>query len=104
MEAIYRFMFDDSVPVKEIQETLFWAILNAESIFGKAKVRLDSWYEFDSEKKTCDIDKTTEVGQHIAQIFTSCISRSFGDKAFTVERLRKKKKFTDKQSVQKRSQ
>ena len=97
MEAIYKFIFGDSVPFKEVQETLFWAILNAESIFGKAKVRLDAWYKLDEGKKVCEIDKTTEVGQHIAQIFTSCISRSFGDKAFTVERLRKKKKFTDKQ-------
>ena len=96
MEAIYKFIFSETVPFKEIQETLFWAILNAESIFGKPKVRLDSWYRFDEEKNVCEIDKTTEVGQHIAQIFTSCMSRSFGDKAFTVERLRKKKKFSDK--------
>jgi len=98
MQGIYRFIFDEPVPAKEIEEALFWSRLNAESIFGKAKVRLDASYSFDPEKKTCEIDKTTEVGQHIAQIFITCITRSFGDKAFTVERLRKKKKFIDQEN------
>lgn len=95
MDAVYRFEFKDGVPVKEIEETLCWAVLNAESIYGKPKVRLDGSFHFDKEKRVCVIDKTTEVGQHIAQIFTSCISRAFGEEAFKVARLRKKKQFAD---------
>jgi hypothetical protein len=101
MDAVYRFEFDQDIPIKEIEDTLFWAVLNAESIFGKSKVRLDGSFYFDRSKRICVIDKTTEVGQHIAQIFTSLISRSFGETAFRVNRLRKKKKFTeDKPSPQ----
>jgi hypothetical protein len=95
MDAVYRFEFKDGVPAKEIEETLCWAVLNAESIYGKPKVRLDGSFNFDKEKRICVIDKTTEVGQCIAQIFTDCLSRAFGEEAFTVTRLRKKKNFAD---------
>ncbi|MCG3204358.1 MAG: hypothetical protein KCHDKBKB_01073 [Elusimicrobia bacterium] len=94
MDAVYRFEFRPEISPKEIEENLYWAVLNAESIFGKAKVRLDASFYFDKAEKVCIIDKTTEVGQHIAQIFTSCVARAFGDTAFKVVRLRKKKQFT----------
>lgn len=93
MDAIYRFEFKDGIPANEIEETLCWSVLNAESIYGKSRVRLDGSFHFDKEKRVCVIDKTTEVGQSIAQIFTDCISRAFGEEAFKVVRLRKKKNF-----------
>lgn len=92
MNAVYRFKFKEAISPKVIEETLFWAVFNAESVFGKPKVRLDASFLFDREKKVCVIDKTTEVGQHIAQIFTSLITREFGEDAFKVERLPTKDK------------
>jgi hypothetical protein len=87
MNAVYRFKFKEAIPPKAIEETLFWAVFNAESVFGKPKVRLDASFIFDKGKKICVIDKTTDVGQHIAQIFTSLVTREFGEDAFKVERL-----------------
>lgn len=87
MNAVYRFKFKGSISAKAIEEALFWAVFNAESVFGKPKVRLDASFLFDKEKHVCVVDKTTEVGQHIAQIFTSLIAREFGEDAFKVERL-----------------
>mgnify|MGYP001559804266 CR=1 FL=1 len=92
MNGVYRFKFKDSISPKEIEETLFWAVFNAESVFGKPRVRLDASFLFDREKKVCVIDKTTEVGQHIAQLFTSLMTRKFGEEAFKVERLPPKEK------------
>jgi hypothetical protein len=92
MNAVYRFQFKETIPAKVIEETLFWAVFNAESVFGKPKVRLDASFLFDREKKVCVIDKTTDVGQHIAQIFTSLVTREFGEDAFKVERLATKEK------------
>jgi len=89
MNGVYRFQFKDEVPSKDIEEHLFWAVFNAESVYGKPKVRLDASFLFDRDKKVCVIDKTTEVGQHIAQLFTSLITREFGEEAFRVERLEK---------------
>jgi len=87
MNAIYRFEFRDGIPAKEIEETLFWAVFNAESVFGKPRLRLDASFIFDRDKRVCVIDKSTKVGQHIAQIFTSLITREFGEEAFKVERI-----------------
>lgn len=87
MSEIYRFTFKDSVPSKGIEETLFWAVFNAESVFGKPKVRLDASFYFERDKNVCVIDKSTDVGEHIAKVFTSMISVAFGEKSFAVERL-----------------
>ena len=95
MDGVYKFSFNENVPGKEVEENLFWAVFNAESVFGKPKVRLDASFLFDRQKKVCVIDKTTEVGQHIAQIFTSLMTREFGEEAFKVERVAQKEKKTD---------
>lgn len=87
MDKVYRFEFKQDVPSKAVEEHLFWAVFNAESVFGKPRVRLDASFLFDREKNVCVIDKTTEVGRHIAQVFTSLITREFGEEAFKVERL-----------------
>ncbi|MBI4397482.1 MAG: hypothetical protein HY548_10330 [Elusimicrobia bacterium] len=90
MSEIYRFQFIDKIPSKDIEETLFWSVFNTESVFGKPKVRLDASFYFDREKKVCVIDNATDVGKHIAQLFTSMASLEFGERAFTVERLEKR--------------
>lgn len=94
MNELYRFQFRDNIPAKDIEETLFWSVFDTESLFGRPKVRLDASFYFDREKKVCVIDKATEVGQHIAQIFTSHISREFGDDAFKVERIDRDEKLS----------
>jgi hypothetical protein len=94
-DGVYRFEFNPEISTKDIEKRIISAVLDAESIHGPAKVRLDASFYFDKADKVCVIDKTTEVGQHIAQIFISSIARDFGDAAFKVVRLRKKKKFSD---------
>lgn len=87
MSEVYRFQFKNKIPSKVVEETLYWAVFNAESVFGKPKVRLDASFLFDKEKNICVIDKSTEVGKHIAQVFTSLISKEYGEDSFKVERI-----------------
>jgi len=91
MDKVYRFEFQQDVPPKEVEENLFWAVFNAESVFGKTKVRLDASFLFDRDKNVCVIDKTTDVGQHIAQVFAALITHVFGEEAFKVARVPHKK-------------
>lgn len=90
MKFLYRFRFSAGLDSKEIEDALFWAVFNAESCFGKAKVRLDSSFEFDRRKNVCDIDSATAVGRHIAQVFTALAGKKFGETSFKVERLGRK--------------
>jgi hypothetical protein len=93
MSGIYQFEFKKNVSAEGINDALNLSILNVRNIFGKPKVQLDGWTQFDSNKKIILIDKSTEVGQHIAQHFVSFITRSFGEDSFTITRLRKRKTF-----------
>lgn len=99
MSGIYQFVFKKSIPANGINDALNLSILNVRNIFGKPKVQLDAWTEFDPLKKICLIDKSTEVGQHIAQHFVSFITRSFGEDSFTITRLRKRKTFAETSMV-----
>lgn len=85
--GVYKFSFREDVPAKQIEESLLWAAFNSESIFGRAKFRLDCSFHFDRYQKVVIIDKSTDAGKHLAQLFTSIISRECGDESFRIERL-----------------
>ncbi len=73
--GVYKFTFRENIPIKEIEECLFWSGFNTESIFGKARFRLDGSFHFDRPRKFVVIDKSTDVGRHLAQIFISVAKR-----------------------------
>ena len=98
MNEVYRFKFKHDVLAREIEDALFWAVFNAESVFGKAKVRLDASFYFDRRKKVCVIDSKTEVGDHIAKLLTSLSAKKFGEDAFRVGRVAEAKSEPDDHS------
>jgi len=81
---IYRYVFNDSVPIEEAEATLHLAILAAESLFGESRVRMDEAYSIDEGARVCVIDATSEVGRSICRIFTGYLIREFGQDRFTV--------------------
>ena len=85
-QDIYRYEFDPSVPPDEIENTLLLAVLTAESLHGKPRVRLDASYCFDSDKRACVIDAGSEVGRDISRMFTGFAIREYGERSFKVRR------------------
>lgn len=83
---IYKFSFKDHVPLKEVEESLLLAVLAAECLQGRSRVRMEASFRLDKEKRSCVIDAGTEVGSNIARIFTGFLAREFGEEAFRVER------------------
>jgi hypothetical protein len=83
----YRYTFDAKTPLSEVRDSLLLAVFSAEGLHGRVKVRLDSAFEIDEKRRTCDVDAATPVGQSIVQIFTGLLVREFGDDAFSVERV-----------------
>lgn len=81
----YRFTFEQRVPITDAIESLYLAIFAAEGIHGRAQVRLDAGYSLDEETRTLTVAAGTPAGQTVSQIFTSLLSRQFGDGAFSVE-------------------
>ena len=90
MAEVYRIAFQQDIPSREIEDALFWAVFNTESVFGKAKVRLDGDFDFNHRTKVCEISTGTDVGEHIAKMFTRLAATKFGESAFHVERMEKK--------------
>lgn len=88
---IYRYSFGDDIPTDEAEESLMLAVLAAECIHGHSALRLAGAFLFDPAKRSCVVDGSTEIGQHIAAIFTGFLGKQFGDEAFKVERVKKEK-------------
>ena len=84
---IYRYEFSLNVPIAEVEQSLTLSVLTTESLHGRTRVRLDASFCIDKEKRACVVDAGTEVGRHIASIFTGYLTREFGENAFKVKRL-----------------
>jgi len=88
---IYRYSFAEQIPMEEAEESLMLSVLAAECIHGRSALRLAGAFLFDAAKRSCVIDGSTEIGRHIAAIFTGFLAKQFGDEAFKVKRVEKEK-------------
>jgi len=86
-QELYRYNFGAAVPFRDIEESLLLAVLAAESLHGRALVRLNASFRLDPTKRSCVVDAATEVGKAIARIFTGFLIREFGEKDFKVQRV-----------------
>lgn len=87
MPGVCRFRFPDGMDGETIEGHLALAIITAECTFGKPRVRISAAYCISKDKPEIAIDVSTEVGEHIAQVFTGLLMREFGEEAFVVERM-----------------
>lgn len=89
MRTVCRFSFKKNIKQKWIETHVMWAIFNAECIFGKSKVRTDTSYYISNDKPQCIIDVSTDVGEHIARLFTGMMIKELGEIGFEVNRIEK---------------
>ena len=82
--AIYRFEFEETVSMPDVETTLHLAILGAEGLFGASTVRMDAAYSIDIEQRVCVIDARNDVGRSICQLLTGYLTKELSPDAFTV--------------------
>ncbi len=87
MKVVCRFKFHEGLEREMIETQLALAIVAAECTFGQPKVRISAGYCVSKEKPQVAIDVSTEVGEHIAQVFTGLMIRQLGEDNFTVDRI-----------------
>ena len=87
---ICRITFRDGTPRETLEKAVAEAIFAVECIHGSAKVRLGAGYYMAEDRPQCIFDVGTPVGEQVAQLFTGLLSRSLGEDAFHVERIRGK--------------
>ena len=83
----YRYRFAERVSLRDAEDTLLLALLAAEGIYGQARVRMDAAYAVDRALRAVVVDCSTDVGQDVAGIYTSFLTKEFGARAFDVRPL-----------------
>lgn len=98
MSVVCKFKFPEELDREVIENQLALAVIATECAFGQSKVRISAAYCVSPGSKTVEgkkkpqvaIDVSTEVGEHIAQVFTGLMIRQLGEDHFTVDRITSK--------------
>ena len=88
MSEVCNFKFTDGITEEMIEEQITAAIISAECTFGQARVRLHARYAASDGKAAINVD--SDVGEHVAQVFTGLMTRKIGEENFTVEWIKDK--------------
>ncbi len=84
---IYRYRFNSTVDITDVEASLLLALLATESLHGESQVRLEASHAMDVEGRTCVIDADSNVGRDLNRLFVGFVRREFGEEAFRVERI-----------------
>ncbi|HEX77163.1 MAG TPA: hypothetical protein G4O03_01940 [Dehalococcoidia bacterium] len=88
MKAVCKFTFPKDTARELVEAAIASAIFNAECVFGKPRVRVSgAAYYLAEDSPQCVIDVSTEVGEHIAQVFTGIMINTLGEEKFQVRRI-----------------
>jgi len=87
-DTVFRFSFRSGVDLTEVEATLHLAILAGEGLFGEARVRMEVTYLLDAAQRVVLLDGRTSAGDAVVRIFTSFITREFGEDSFVASRCR----------------
>jgi hypothetical protein len=87
MADVCRFKFPEDLGRETVEAQLALAIIATECAFGQPKVRISAGYCFSKDRPELVIDVGTEVGEHIAQVFTGLMTRQIGEDKFIVDRV-----------------
>jgi len=90
MATICKFSFPYGPDNVDLEAQLALAIVSAESAFGSARVRINASYYLSNETPEVVIDVSSDVGEHIAQVFTGLMIRNLGENNFRVQRVEKR--------------
>ena len=97
--TVYRFTFSSRADLAEAEATLHLALLAAEGLFGRARVRLDVRYDVDERRRLIVVDGATEIGAVVTRMFTGLLLREFGDDAFRTHRAERAREDRTRQGV-----
>lgn len=87
MKKVCRFRFAEGVGRQAVEEHLALAIAAAESLYGKARVRLGTGYLVSKDGRQLALDTSNEIGEQVARLFTGFMIREIGEEAFSTERV-----------------
>jgi hypothetical protein len=88
MGAVCKFKFAKRTRREMVEAGIISAIFNAECFFGKPRVRVSGVsYYLSRDGRHLLIDVSSEVGEHVAQVFTGMMMNTLGEDKFQVKRI-----------------
>lgn len=90
----YRYRFSRDVDLREPRDTLLLALLAAEGLFGRTRVRMDAAWAEDEALNVLIVDAGTLVGMTGCLIFTAFLTAEFGADGFDVRQVALQTSFT----------
>lgn len=90
----YRYRFSSDVDFREASDTLQLALLAAEGLFGRTRVRMDAAWTEDKALNVLVVDAGTLVGITVCLIFTAFLTAEFGADGFDVRQVAIQTPFT----------
>ena len=85
--VIFKYTFNDSVSMPDVEAAFVLAIFATESIHGESDTRLLAEHAMDLDKRTCVVDASTELGRDLNRLLVGFLRREMGDDSFHVERV-----------------
>lgn len=87
MPELVRFEFTREGDAKAIEADLSLAILCAECIHGRPRVRMEISYAVDPGGRSCVLETAGEAGEAAARVFAGLLSTRLGEQAYRVRRV-----------------
>ena len=84
--GIVRFSFSQPPSAEELEGDIALAILGAECIHGRPRVRMEVSYAVDPRGKACVLETAGEAGEAAARIFTGLVALRVGETGYKVTR------------------
>lgn len=85
--GVYRFSFDPSVDIRDVEYVLDLSIAAMTAMSGEAAVRLGFAYSVAREHHSVAIDVRSEIGMNVVLVFVGLSILSFGGDRVSAERL-----------------
>ena len=83
---IFDYLFENSVDMPSVRDTLRLSMLATQSVFGHRRVLLEADFDMSSDDRGLWIEASTEVGQHLHQVFHGYAVSEFGQDAVRMTR------------------
>jgi hypothetical protein len=79
--SVFRYQFNPSIPISDVEETLVLALFSVKALFGAARARLEARYTIDHMTRTCVVDASTTVGRSLNRLFAGYLDQEHGEEA-----------------------
>ena len=78
IRSIYRFSFDKTISMDDVEKALALSTIAVESIHGEQAMMIDGKFAVLKRARTCLIDAETQLGCDLARVLAGFMSTSSG--------------------------